>query len=231
MTTLHDELAATVNDTFAKQWTRRDGRKVPEPGEIKLGNDAVKLQATVLYADLADSTGLVNKYPATFAAEVYKTYLYCAAKIIRSLGGVITAYDGDRVMAVFVGDNKNTVAAECGLKINHAVQKIVQPALEKQYPERKSFKIRQKIGVDSSELFVAQTGIRGSNDLVWVGKAANYAAKMAALSASYSTYISETVYKRMNKSSRISNGGRNMWTQLSNRPLGLLYGSNWTRPI
>lgn len=93
---LRDELDAAVRATFVARWTTREGRKVPEPGDIKLGNDAVTLKATVLYADLSDSTGLVMKTNAQIAAEIYKTYLYCAARLIRSEGGVVTAYDGDR---------------------------------------------------------------------------------------------------------------------------------------
>ena len=69
-------------------------------GNIQLGNDAVKLEGTVLYADLDDSTKLVDTMSPEFAAEVYKSYLVCAARIIRDQGGVITAYDGDRIMAV-----------------------------------------------------------------------------------------------------------------------------------
>ena len=48
------------------------------------------------------------------------------------------------------------------------------------YPKTE-YKIKQAVGVDTSKLFVARTGIRGSNDLVWVGRAANYAAKLSAL--------------------------------------------------
>jgi class 3 adenylate cyclase len=51
-----------------------------------------------------------------FAAEIYKTFLHCAAKIIRSEDGVITAYDGDRIMAVFIGNAKNTSAVRAALK-------------------------------------------------------------------------------------------------------------------
>lgn len=46
-----------------------------------------------------------------FAAEIYKSYLHCASKIIRCENGVITAFDGDRVMGIFIGDLKNTSAA------------------------------------------------------------------------------------------------------------------------
>jgi hypothetical protein len=52
----------------------------------------VELDAAVLYADLAESTGMVQKYVPLFSAEIYKTFLYAAAKVIRFEGGTITAY-------------------------------------------------------------------------------------------------------------------------------------------
>src|SRR4051812_45161653 len=98
---LTDDLQAKVAEIFKSSWTERDGTTVPEPSALKLTNDAVKLTGTVLYADMRESTALVDTKTKRFAAEIYKTYLHCAAKIITSEGGVITSYDGDRIMAVF----------------------------------------------------------------------------------------------------------------------------------
>ena len=83
---LADELRTEVGRIFRDSWSTRDGRLVPESEDLKLGNDAVMLDATVLYADLSASTGLVDHYKAHFAAEVYRAYLYCAARIIRAEG-------------------------------------------------------------------------------------------------------------------------------------------------
>ena len=77
---LSEDLTGEVKNIFATSWQERDGQKVPEAADVRLGNDAVKLQATVLYADLAESTNLVDKHMASFAAEVYKSYLHCASK-------------------------------------------------------------------------------------------------------------------------------------------------------
>lgn len=225
---LGDDLTNEVRQIFADQWTERDGQKVPEADDVALGNDAVNLTGTVLYADLSDSTDLVRKEAAHFAAEVYKSYLHCAAKIIRDCGGVITSYDGDRVMAVFIGNSKNSAAAKCGLKINWAVKNIVQPALKAQYTDS-SFKLQQTVGVDTSDFWVARTGVRGSNDLVWVGNAANYAAKMTNLGPEYPTRISKAVYDMLNEKSKL--GGdpkRNMWRSLGSSQFNTpIYGSTF----
>jgi class 3 adenylate cyclase len=207
---LDEDLKKDVQAIFRERWSERDGQKVPSSEDVRLGNDAVKLDGTVLYADLDASTFLVDMYNPAFAAEIYKTYLHCTAKIIKSEGGVITSYDGDRIMAVFIGDLKNTAAVRTAMKINYSVSQIINPALKNQYKET-DYTVRQVIGIDTSSLFVARTGIRGSNDLVWVGRSANYAAKLTSLSADYPSRITEDVYNKMSKSTKFSSDGRSMW--------------------
>lgn len=225
---LSDDLTVEVKKIFKESWDIRDGRVVPESSDLALSNTGVKLIATVLYADLDGSTNLVDQHRPAFAAEIYKTYLHCAAKIINSEGGVITAYDGDRIMAVFIGDHKNTKAARCGLKINYAVNSVINPLIKECYPDTQ-FLVKQVVGVDTSELMATRTGIRGANDLVWVGRAANYAAKMCSLSSDYPTRITKAVYDSMNESSKLSSDGQQMWEQVTwtamdNIPI---YRSTW----
>jgi class 3 adenylate cyclase len=224
---LKDDLDKQVKEIFSSRWSDRDGQKIPEDTDVGLGNDAVKLDGTVLYADISDSTKFVDNYKNWFAAEIYKTYLLCAARIIRSEGGTITAYDGDRVMAVYIGDYKNTSAVRTALRINYAVRNIIAPAMKSQYPTT-DFTLKQVVGVDSSSLYVARTGIRGSNDLVWVGRAANYAAKLCSLSDSYPTYITDSVYNAMREEVRTTDG-KPMWNALTWNAMNnmQIYGSTW----
>ena len=213
--TLDADLRSEVSKILKSRWTRRDGLVVPEAPSIGLGNDAVDLDGVVLYADLAESTAMVDSYTAEFAAEVYKAFLHCAAKIVRSEGGEITAYDGDRIMAVYLGNSKNSSAARTALKLNYARTQIIQPAIAAHYPNV-VFTLKHSVGIDSSKLLVARTGIRGANDLVWVGRAANHAAKMSSLSPEYPSRISAEVYNRLQDDVKYSKG-QDMWTS-----------ANWT---
>ena len=124
---LKEDLAAEVQDIFATQVEHTDGIRRSGSRRRGLGNDAVKFEERRLYADLAESTALVNEHSDSFAAEVYKAFLHCASKIVRQRGGEITAFDGDRIMAVFLGDQKRTNSAKCGLQINYAVRTNHQP--------------------------------------------------------------------------------------------------------
>lgn len=224
---LGDDLHSEVTKIFGESWTTCAGRTVPESDDLKLSNDAVTLEGTVLYADMDDSTKLVDTKEPSFAAEMYKAYLVCAARIIREEGGEITAYDGDRIMAVFIDNSKNDDAARAALKINYAVQQIINPAIKAQYPNS-NYSVKQVVGIDTSKLFVARTGIRGSNDLVWVGRAANYAAKLSARS-SPASQITADVYNRLSKESKVGQNGKNMWAQAKAPELGhkTIYTSSW----
>ena len=229
---LVEDYTEAVEKIFDDVWKTREGRKVPESDEVALGNEAVKLDGTVLYADLDDSTNLVDNYNPEFAAEIYKAYLSCAAKVIRSEGGEITAYDGDRIMAVYIGDSKNSSAAESALKINYTVTEIINPLIKKYYPTT-NYRVKQVVGIDSSELFIARTGIRGSNDLVWVGRAANYAAKLCSLSPNYPSRVTEAVYNKLNDSAKYSSDRKLMWEAATwNDMNGMkVYRSTWWRRV
>jgi class 3 adenylate cyclase len=225
---LVEELTQSVKSMFADPWSTTAGRVVPEPSAVSLGNHAIELEsATVLYADLDGSTAMVDQKIWQFSAEIYKVYLHCAARIIRSQDGVITAYDGDRVMAVYLGERKNTRAVLTALKLNWAVTYLINPAIVAQY-SRSTFQIRHNVGIDTSALRVARTGVRGDNDLVWVGRAANYAAKLTTLSSDFPTRITHDVYSVMAEDAKYS-GDDDMWEPRLWTPMNNLriYRSSW----
>lgn len=227
---LADDLKSEVTKIFHEGWTIRDGRVVPEPENLQLSNDAVEFEnATVLYADLSGSTAMVNSENWMFAAKVYKTFLYCAAKLVREEGGKITSYDGDRIMGVFVGNMPCTNAAKCALKINYAVEQIINPALKAQYPQS-TFTVKQVVGIDTSSIRAARTGVRGGNDIVWVGRAGNYAAKLTELKLAERSWITKDVYEKLHESVKLGGDPKQdmwksyQWSQNDNYPV---YGSIW----
>ncbi len=216
--TLGDNLRSQVRQIMQETWSTQPRRSAPRLDDLGLGNDAVILDGTVLYADLNDSTGLVDSNDPAFAAVVYKSYLACAARIVRSENGTITAYDGDRIMAVFRGGTKDDRAVRTALKINFAVQEIINPAIRDHNP-RSGYSVRQVVGTDTSQLFVTRTGVRGFNELVWVGRAANHAAKLSARGGPASQINSE-VFDRISRESRIGNNRQALWTRTTAPELG-----------
>jgi class 3 adenylate cyclase len=206
------DILAEVATIFRSAWKRSPGITVPDIERLALkGNHGIELEGTVLYADMADSTKLVESYKDEFAAEIYRAYLLAACRVINDEEGSITAFDGDRVMAVFVGDRKNTQAATSALKINFIVKEI-NKAIRTQYANT-SFTLTQCVGVDTSNLLVTKTGIRDSNDLVWVGTAANHAAKLSSINdPGFPSFITEPVYKKLADAAKFGGNPRvDMW--------------------
>ncbi len=225
---LKEDLESEVKQILKESWTVESTNGVPDPDQLRLSNHAKNLDtATVLYADLNGSTNMVDNYQWSFSAEIYKTYLRCAARIIAAENGVVTAYDGDRVMAIFTGTNKNTSAVRAAMKVNHAVEMIIRPAINQQYASTE-FTLEHVIGIDTSQLRAARIGVRGYNDLVWIGRAANYAAKLTNLSDK-PLWITKAVYDAMNKNVKQTSDGRGMWekhywTSMNNMEI---YCSTW----
>lgn len=206
------ELRARLKGIFDAEWKVRNGAVVPDSDSVALGNDVVKLDATVLYADLEDSTQMVRQRQKRFSTKIYKAYLDTACRVIRYNNGTITAFDGDRVMAVYIGKSKNTSAVKSGLGIAWAVS-VINEEIKKKWST--DFSVHQTVGIDTSEVWVAKTGIRGSNDLVWVGTAANFAAKLTTLGdGTHTTWITEAVHSNMHESVHVNlRKDKNLWVK------------------
>ncbi len=104
------------------------------------------------------------------------------------------------------------------LKINWAVHHIIRPALKTHYSNI-DFVINHVVGVDTSQLRAARIGVRGDNDIVWIGRAANHAAKLTNLSEK-PLWITKAVFDKMNNEVKTSNGvqlwEKRLWTSMNN---------------
>lgn len=208
---LKEDLSTKVKETFKESWLRTDGIVVPSTEDLGLGNTSKDIDVTILYADISSSTELVQNYKDWLASEIYKNFLYCCSKIIKQEGGEIRSFDGDRIMGIFIGNSKNTSAARCALKINWCVINIIQKEHDDHYKDRSNYKLKHTCGIDSSKIMAIRSGIRGSNDLVWVGRSANYAAGLNDLDHNYTTWITSDVYGNLHESVKITADGKNMW--------------------
>lgn len=226
---LEKDILGEITDVLRKRWTRRTGYTIPDENSIRNGNDAVEIEGSVLYADLAKSSELVHTYKDEFVARIYKSFLCAVCDVIRNNEGEITAFDGDRVMAVFIGSSKNTCAARTALQIAGIVR-CLNNEIGNYFPST-DYRIHFGVGVDTSKLFVVKTGIRKYNDLAWIGDAANIAAKLSNIRGrGASVFITGRVFKAMNDSSRYNSQTekRSMWSQTQLEMLGQqVYESNW----
>jgi class 3 adenylate cyclase len=229
------KLEADIRTIFDATWNVREGTVIPRTEDVALSNGAVRLDAVLLYADLFRSTQLQRQFGDKMVAKIVRAYLSSMSQLIKSHGGEVRSFDGDRVMGVFIGRSKNSSAAKCALRMKYTIETILRPRAEAKFPslKEKGFVLRHCAGVASSQVLVVRGGVRGSNDLVFVGSAPNIAAKLSALrTVPYCSWITQQVYSNLHETSKYGgNPRRNMWVADKRTLAGetwSLYKSSWT---
>lgn len=226
-----------VDTLFGTNFDQRDGRVVPATPDVVLKDGAVKVEAAFLYTDLAGSAKLSKTCPWSTTAKIIRAFLDCATRLIIKHGGHVRSFDGDRVMGVFLGDSMNSSASICGREIHWAVRKIIQPAAAKQFKSISDagIEIRNCSGIDVGEVRAIRSGIRDNNDLIWIGKAASFSAKLSDLrDKGYHTYISSRTFSKLSDSAKYDSNGKNIWESTNFTFAGeneTVYKSNhWKKP-
>ena len=211
--TFVDSLETEIDTILDTKWNERSGNVVPESSDIKLTNGAVEIEATFLYADLAGSSVLAKLCPWETTAKVIRAYLDCCTRLIRIYGGEIRSFDGDRVMGIFKGDSSNTQATNCAREIDWVVEKILNVKAKEKFKSirENNLHIKHCVGIDFGKVRAVRAGIRNNNDLIWIGKAPSFAAKLSDVRHyPFSVYISVECFGKLSESSKLS-GTTSIW--------------------
>ncbi len=212
-----EEIESDIQTTIDTAWDKRNGNKIPDTTDIALAGGAVEIDATFLYADLANSSKMAKELDRRITAKILKSFLASVSKLIKHNNGKIVSFDGDRVLGVFYGSYKNTNAAKCALQIKYVVQKIIKPKFESKYEAVKnaSFDINSGVGLDTGSVLAIRGGVRGSTEIIWIERAPNLAAKLSDLRVEkYQTHITKRVYNKLNREAKYSES-KNMWESRS----------------
>lgn len=197
---------------------RTEASKVPDAEDIALEkNQGVYIDGCYVYADMADSSALGQSVKKPVAAKIIRSYINGAADILRHYGGEVRSFDGDRVMAIFIGSDKETKAVRAALGVNWFVSQFLADRIDSAWTDLKEkniFTLAHRIGIDTGEALLTRTGVRGDNDLISVGAEPNVAAKLSDLKGSYSLYITKEVYDPMSNDVAYFENGSPMWHQL-----------------
>lgn len=242
-----DECEAAVRDIVRTPFSHRSAREVPRTEDVVLKDGAVYLTAAYLYADMADSTGMAEKFDLDDAAKIIRAYLNAVCNVLRDRGGEIRSFDGDRVMAIFIGDDAADKAVDAALRIHWVVQNVVHENLvlwndayaDKYYDGE--WKIGHRSGIDLGTAMLVRGGVRGDNDLVSIGITPNAAAKLSDYKGGGPTIITTYLWDRLSYDNRWANNSSNnnpedesIWSTSKVIDLGggrseVIRTSNWWR--
>jgi adenylate cyclase len=236
--TFADDVCKGVDDVLETTWKTRCGSVVPVTEDVALSNGAVNVSATYLYADLAGSSQLAQMADPDVVGKVIRTYLNAATRTLRKFGGEIRSFDGDRVMAIFMGDDQASKAVNAALGINWAVWKVIRPKLEVKWPATlDGWQMKHGIGIDIGDAMIVRGGVRNNNDLVSIGRAPNVAAKLSDLRESPSIYITAAMWDALPFNDcfteKADGDYADLWGWAKTRTIGgedvETYGSTWMR--
>lgn len=236
MSVFSDLVQSKVQGVLSAAWDIRDGSVVPTSDTVKLSGGAVKLDATYLYADLADSSGAAQKLKKEVTGKIVRSYLDAASRVVRHFGGEIRGFDGDRVMGIFVGDRKNTNALRAGLGINWAVHEVLKPKFAAAWSDLgKYWSLTHGVGIDAGEAFIVRGGVRDNNDLISIGSAPNVAAKLSGVRGWPDIYVTQRAYNIALDEAKYTKKGELMWADANSQTIGghvyaIKSSTWWSRP-
>lgn len=216
--TMYPTIESSVSDILTAAWSITDGRVVPKTEDIVMKNGGRLVDATYLYADLAGSSKMANTLSKEATAKIIRAYINTASRILRNFGGEIRSFDGDRVMAIFMGADKETKAVRAALAISWAVFEVLRPKIKANWSDGEKFSdITHGVGIDTGEALIVRGGVRDNNDLISVGKAPNRAAKLSELRGNMQLSITKDVYEAMDNEVAFMPNGNRLWHQAYNR--------------
>lgn len=230
---LSDEIRASLDDIAVAPWGVIHARDVPETSEVALRNGAAAIDATYLYADVVDSSRLAQSVDAETAARVIRMYLSMAVRVLRHQGGHIRSFDGDRVMAVFMGDSKNSSAFRSALAINYWVSQVLREEIDSRFAAVRTagWSLKHGVGIDTGSALLVRGGVRNNNDLIAVGSAPNVAAKLSAVRDIDPVHVTYRSIIRVKEAFRLHADGRTRHRLCGDKTIGgetlTVHSSNW----
>ena len=199
---LNKDITDKVKEILEGGYTIEDVSYVPEITNSKLtfNSTGLRFEATTLFIDLRDSTGILNRHNKSTIAKIHKAYLHTTVKIATSLGGEVRSFNGDSVLAFFQGTSKQSLsnAVEAAMKIKYMISNTESGinSLLAKYSA-----VDFGIGIDDGKILCAKVGIGGDNntkDLIWIGNAVNKAVVISDnCKSSYHIGISSIVYDNL----------------------------------
>lgn len=195
---LKDDLTNKILSYKRGKYEIQETKTIPSAEDTRLtyGNNGLTGDYTFLFADIRKSSQLIATYGPELTAKILQSYHDICVRVIISKGGEIRSFDGDRVMGVFVGNLKCSNAVEAAMKIQSGVKKILNPTL--------GANIKCGIGIDYGQALITKVG-KGANvnnnDVVWIGKATNYASHLCN-EADDCIIISDQMLPKLHEKSR-----------------------------
>lgn len=209
-----DEAIDHLTNKWSTSHVQSGSKDVPDPAAMGY-SEGKFIDATYLYTDMIDSSTLVRVASKEEVASVISAFIKVAVRIIRAGDGHIRSFDGDRVMGIFSGPDRQSRAVRAAMRMNYAIDTELNNNIQLWFDSlgRAKWNLRSMSGIATGEALLVRAGIRNNSDMVSVGAAPNMAAKLSDLRdmTTHRIAIGKATYEALDKSTLIGSDGKNMW--------------------
>lgn len=213
-----DKLSEYLNQSYVQE----DTRIVPKRTDLTFGNTVKKLSfAVVLYVDMRKSRKILSDATTFWSVKVHRAFLLALTHCVEKRDGHLRSFNGDGIMAFFVGENASSRAVRAAMDTKGFVLKLNE-LLEKKGLNPIDF----GIGIAQGAVMVAKSGKAGDDftkqDLIWVGLPVYLAVELSDYAKSpRNIWISNNVRSSIGKESYLDvvydKDGDSMWVKESRK--------------
>jgi len=170
-------------------------------GHQKLGGYEQKI--TIMFCDLRNFTSLSESIPGETLVSLLNNYFSKMVPVIGKYKGVVDAYIGDAIMAIFgapfSSGNDSLHAIACALEMQKVLKKLNQSNKKKNLPL-----LEMGIGINTGVAIVGNVGSKKRMQYSAIGLSVNLSSRIQDLSLSGQILISEYTYKEIAKDIEIN---------------------------
>lgn len=173
-----------------------EGRVLPKLEDLAV-MEGRQVEAAFVYTDLDSFTKVVASQPTRVSFVLLQAFIELVTRITSYYGGAVVDCAGDRLLSVFHRPAKNYSSEPVHEAITAAfwIQRMLQVSTDV-FVQAGVSPPRVGIGIDYGSVTVGCVGFRNNKRLIFVGDAANNAAKLQDLAGPGETVISYAAFLR-----------------------------------
>lgn len=165
----NQEILDIMDNYLNASYVKEDTRVVPKKPDLTFSNTTKKMSfAVVLYVDMRKSRKILSDATTFWSVKIHRAFLLALTYCVERRDGHMRSFNGDGILAFFVGENASSRAVRAAMDMKGFVIKI-----NDQLENNSHNKVDFGIGIAQGEIMVAKSGKAGDDqtkqDLIWVG--------------------------------------------------------------
>lgn len=191
--------------TLFEQYVSPETARLLAAGPEKLPDHGSIEDLTVLFADIAHFTALVQRIELNILAEFLKEFFELFTTAVYRNMGTLDKFMGDGALAIFGAPVALEDSADRALCAGKTLLKQFQPLCVKYRRKAEVFAdISLGIGMSSGKMFIGNLGSHRRFDYTVIGAGVNAAQRLASLAAGDSVLFTDAVLKRLTADIKIT---------------------------